>query len=63
MPHRRKWSVLFGRFGGIVQTHEWCRCQLLVRINSEEKQFGSSQWTHFELSPPKPGGLEPVELL
>ena len=26
-------------FGGIVQTHEWCRCQLLGRINSEENNL------------------------
>ena len=42
MPGRRKWLVFFGMFGGVVQTHEWCRCQLLGRISWEEKQFGSS---------------------
>ena len=47
MPGRRKWLVFFGLFGGIVQTHEWCRCQLLGRINSEEKQFGSPRGTLF----------------
>lgn len=45
MPDRRKWLVLFGMFGATVQTHEWCRCQLLGRINSEEKQFGSPSET------------------
>lgn len=35
MPERRKWLVFFGMFGGIVQTHDWCRCQLLGMISSE----------------------------
>ena len=30
-----------GMFGGVVRTREWCRRQLLGKINSEEKQFGS----------------------
>jgi hypothetical protein len=37
MPDRRKWLVFFGMFAEAVQAHEWCRRQLLGRINSEEK--------------------------
>ncbi len=37
MPERRKSLVFFGMFAGIVQTREWCRCQLLRMIGSEGK--------------------------
>jgi hypothetical protein len=37
MPERRKWLVFFGMFGGIVQTHECFRCQLLGMVSSEGK--------------------------